>query len=1065
MLERLHILPTGMSATAKMVGAALLPASLALLCLVGSAQSLQAQQHRVTGTVTDVTTGEPLAGASVRVQGTSAVTLTDADGRYAISAPSPNTTLTFSMLGYVSQDVPVDGGVVVNVALEATAVALEGLTVIGYQTVERDKMTAAVSVVDVEDIQATTSNSAIKALQGRVPGLTVSSTGDPLQEGATVRVRGISTLGNNDPLYVIDGIPTKSLAAHRLRPENIESIQVLKDAASASIYGARASNGVIVITTKSPEQQPITINYSTSFTHSAYVDKLDVLNTEERGRALWQAAINDGVDPATLPIYDYEWERHPDGRAELLRVIVPEYVNDPSAGIRSADTDWYDEVTRGGLLQEHSISASMSGERGGALLSLSLFDDKGIVKGTDFRRINARVNSSYSFFDGRLRVGENLGLTRGSGTPVPSGLGGNPLALGLIAQPILPVRTESGAWAGPWGAGFDDRDNPVMLIDINQWDQNTQAQVFGNVFADYHVTDNLLATVRFGVDWQDGVNRDIQRRYQAGFLRRDVNSLSNFNYNNFDWTFNSTLNYNLSRSAHSATILGGFEAVRSTFANSRTFREGFALETESFFVENAGTGRQVVEGSRGGYSLASFFGKVDYDYDDRYLASLTVRHDGSSRFGENNRFGTFPAVAVAWRLSNETFFPSNDLVTDFKLRASWGRTGNQEIDNNAAFALYIPNYGDDKTWGPSNGTAYDLNGSDSGTLPSGFFRTQTGNPDLRWESTTEINLGVDFRLLSDRVSGAFDYFQRETDDILIQPAFIGVIGDGGARWVNGAAMETEGAEFVLGYDDQWGDLSVGITGNLGAFTNRITKLPDDVVKSYPGNVEQTILGHSVNSIFGYVVDGIFRSEEEVEAHAEQPGKAVGRLRYADLNGDGRIDALDQRFLGDTNPDFTYGLNSNFSYRGFDLSLFFQGVYGPEIYNGIKTQTDFTSIFTGANFGKRVLDAWTPENPDSRIPALTLANTNNEDRPSTYFVEDGSYLKLRELVLGYTLPGDASLPGPLAALDGARIYVRGGNLFTIKKTSGENATTLPDPEVPFGGYPLPRTLTFGVDLSF
>jgi TonB-linked SusC/RagA family outer membrane protein len=526
-----------------------------------------------------------------------------------------------------------------------------------------------------------------------------------------------------------------------------------------------------------------------------------------------------------------------------------------------------------------------------------------------------------------------------------------------------------------------------------------------------------------------------------------------------DVTFNSTLDYGLLAGRHSANVLGGFEALQSDFERIATFREGFAVESEDYFVESAGTGRQTVTGERGGFSLMSFFGKLDYAFDDRYLASFTIRRDGSSRFGENNRYGTFPAVSFGWRVSNEPFFPSGGLVSDLKLRGSWGITGNQEIENNAQFSLYIPNYGSDRTWGPGTGTAYDLDGSDTGVLQSGFFRVQTGNQDLRWESTTEANFGLDFALFDNRLSGSFDYFDRTTEDILIRPAFIAVIGDGGARWANGATVETEGAELALGFRENRGELSFGLQGNLGAFTNRITKLPESVVRSYPGNVEQTILGHSMNSIFGYVVDGIFQDQAEVDAHAVQPGKAPGRLRYADLNDDGRIDALDQRFLGDINPDLTYGLNTSLSYRGFDFSAFLHGVAGPEIYNGIKTQTDFTSIFTGANFGTRVLDAWTPENRDSDIPALSLANTNDETRPSTYFVEDGSYLKLREVILGYTLP-DAGLPGALAPVQGARLFLRGGNLVTFT-----NSTTLPDPEVPFGGYPLPRTLTLGVDLSF
>jgi hypothetical protein len=401
------------------------------------------------------------------------------------------------------------------------------------------------------------------------------------------------------------------------------------------------------------------------------------------------------------------------------------------------------------------------------------------------------------------------------------------------------------------------------------------------------------------------------------------------------------------------------------------------------------------------------------------------------------------------------------VVGDVKLRYGWGKTGNQEIANNAQYALYVPGYGDDKTWGPSNATAYDLRGQDRGTLPSGFYRTQTDNPDLRWESTVEKNAGVDLTLFGDRVSASVDYFDRTTSDILISPAFIAVIGNGGAQWQNGATMKTRGAEVSARYDHAAGPLTFSLAANASGFRNRITKLPESVVKSYPGNAVQNILGRSVNSIFGYEVQGIFQDPAEVVAAAAQPGKAVGRLRYRDLNGDGKVDALDQTWLGTRDPKLEYGFTPNVTYRGLSLGLFVQGLYGAKVYNGIKTQTDFTSIFTGANFGRRVLDAWTPQNRGSTIPALSLANTNDETRSSSYFVEDGSYLKLREVVLGYTVPRRA-LPRALSALGGARLFARGGNLLTLKSAS----MTLPDPEMLFfDNYPLPRTFTIGVDLSF
>ncbi len=1039
---------------------------------VAGAAAPQAQ-HRVTGRVTNAATGGPVEAVTVRVSGTTVGATTDDQGRYRLNAPSPNATLVFTRIGMARQEVAVGGREVVDVVLQPTATSLAGVTVVGYQTVSTEKLTSAVVAVDPAAITATPTNSPIRALQGRVAGLTVTQTGSP-GEAATVRIRGITTLGTdatnanarNAPLYVVDGIPTNSDAAQQLKAEDIETLQVLKDAASASIYGSRASNGVIVITTKagSGSRQPTRITVASNLTTSAYPAKLDVLSTEERGRALWQAAVNDGVDPRTLPIYTYDWTRNPDGTATLNRVIVPAYVGDTALRIRAADTKWFDEISRAGLVQNHTLQASTTGDRGTGLLSLGYFGDRGIVRGTDFNRLNGRINSSFNFFGRRLTVGENLAVTRGAGTPLPSGLGGNPLNLGLIAQPILPVRTETGAYAGPSGAGFDDRDNPVQLIDINSWDRNTALQGLGNLFAQYALTPNLQANARLGVDYRDGDVTDVQRRYAAGFLRRDVNSLRSTVDTRTDWTFNSTLNYGRGFGRHNVTLLGGFEAVSSDFRLAQTYREGFAVESRDYFVENAGTGNQTVSGDRGGYSLASFFGKVDYDYQNRYLATLTLRRDGSSRFGRNNRYGVFPAASLGWRLSKEAFFPAGGPVSDLKLRLGVGRTGNQEIANNAQYALYVSGYGDtpanQRFFNPSNSTAYGVAGQNSGTLPSGFLRTQTGNPDLRWETTTESNAGLDFGLFGDKLTGSVDYFQRTTRDILIRPAFIAVIGNGGDRWANGATMKVRGAELTARYERIAGALTWSVGGNAAAYRDRITQLPPEVVRTYPNNAEQTILGRSVTSIFGYQVQGIFQDAGEVAAAATQPGKAVGRLRYRDLNGDGRIDALDQTWLGVQRPTLEYGLTPSVSYRSLSLNVFFQGVHGRDVYTDVKNQTDFTSNFTGANFGRRVLDAWTPQNRGSTIPALTLANTNDEFRRSSYFVEDGSYLKLREVVLGYAVP-KAALPGALGALAGARLYVRGGNLLTVKSAN----TTLPDPEVAFGGYAIPRTFTVGLDLTY
>ena len=389
------------------------------------------------------------------------------------------------------------------------------------------------------------------------------------------------------------------------------------------------------------------------------------------------------------------------------------------------------------------------------------------------------------------------------------------------------------------------------------------------------------------------------------------------------------------------------------------------------------------------------------------------------------------------------------------MRYSWGKTGNQQISNTAVYTLYAPNYGDNAN--PSAGTAYDIFGVDTGSLPAGFSRTQTGNPRLRWEETAESNIGLDFSLLDRRISGAIDYFDRTTSDILIQPSVLGVVGEGGQYWFNGATMETTGGELTVEYRDNLGGLTLGISANAGHFADRITHLPEDVIGSYPGNAEKNIIGRSVNSLFGYVADGIFQNEEEVAAHAAQPGKGVGRIRYKDLNGDGVISALDQDYHGDTNPNVEFGVNTSLAYGNFDLSFFLQGVAGRKINNGNKSNTDFPGVWAGANWSRAVLNAWTPENRNATIPAVSLSNVNNETRGSTYFYEDGDYLKVRELVFGYRLPAVGVLP----ALEGSRLYARVGNLWTIAL----GQTTLLDPEFGFAEYSAPRNITFGINATF
>lgn len=1015
----------------------------------------------VTGTVTDAENDTPLPGVNIIVKGTTTGTTSDMDGRYELVAPSADDTLVYSFIGYATREIPIDGRTTIDVALAPAVLQGEELVVTGYQVQRAADLTGAISLVDEEALVNTPADNPIESLQGRVPGLYVSPAGKP-GDAPAVRIRGLSTLNDNNPLYVIDGVPTKGIIAQRLNPNDIESIQVLKDAASASIYGSRASNGVIVITTKRAGRETLEVNYSSDFTLSEYANRQQVLNTQERGRVLWQAAINDGADPAVVPIYEYDWETV-DGTPRLNAVSWPEYLGDPALGIRTADTDWYDEISRTGLVQQHEVSVAAGSERGGAFLSLRYHGNEAILKEQDFRSVSARINSHYNFFGERLRLGENFTITQSASTPMPEGLGGNPLWTSILVQPIIPVYTENGDYAGPVGEGFDDRDNPVRLIDHNTWDRDERVNVFGNLFADVKLTDRLALNTRVGADWSNFDHRNIERKYETGILSRDFNSLFLNNEEAFNWTANSTLNYVLDTDRHLVDVLAGVEASEFELSNAAIYRRDFAIEALEFFVPDAGTGEQTVSGGGTGHSLLSYFGKANYVYDDRYLAAVTLRYDGSSRFGEDRRYGFFPSVSAAWRLSNEAFVKNAaPFISNLKLRAGWGRTGNQEIGDAASLQLFVPNYGDDDTWGPSGGTAYPIDGSDSGVLPAGYVRVQRANPLLQWEETSELNVGLDFGFFQQRLTGSIDVYDRVTEDILIQPAYLAVVGEGGASWGNAATVETKGVELGLAYDDYDGDFTYRIHGNVGLARDEITDLPEDVVRSYPGNLERTILGQSQFALFGYVADGIFQNQEEVDTHAEQEGKGVGRLRLADLNGDGVINNLDQRFLGDPIPDFDFGLGGQFRYKNFDLSVFLQGVAGVQINNGLKTLTDFVGRNPNTNYGRRVLDAWTPQNPDSDIPAASLKNYWGELQMSSYYVENGAYLKLREVQLGYTLPQRLT---QRVASQRARIYLRGGNLLTLTDTSGDDAFTGTDPEFPNNAFPIPRTVTLGLELGF
>jgi TonB-linked SusC/RagA family outer membrane protein len=996
--------------------------------------------------------GVGMPGVTVVAKGTALGTSTDADGNFTLSVPDNVTSLLISFVGYKSQEVAVaDGNLTISLAPDAAA--LDEVVVTGYQTQRKADLTGAVAVVKTDEIKDMASNDVTRNLQGRVPGVQINTDGAP-GSAATVRIRGIGTLGNNDPLYVIDGIPTKE-GINQINQNDIESIQVLKDASAASIYGSRAGNGVIIITTKKAKKGATRVDFSTFFSVQQPGPHIKLLNTQDYGRVYGQAAINDGTVPS-LPYYNFQTRRDANGNLVLDGVTVPEFI-DADKTQRASDTDWFKETQQNALIQSYNLSLSSGSERGGALFSLNYYDNSGTLKHTSFDRMTARLNSDYNFLEGKLKVGENLtivksqraefdlNLVRDRTTQLPS---------------IVPVHTVDGVgWGGPV-AGMSDRDNPLRLLTDNKQNRSNTGRVFGNLFADAEILKGLHLRTSFGIDYSLFKYRQIYKTYKAGFLSEANNRVTDNNRFWGNWVWQNTLNYDMTLGdKHQLGFVAGTERISYYDESSYASRTNFASEDPNYAYLDAGSANKDNGGGATAYRLASYFGKVNYSFADRYLLSATIRRDGSSRFGENERFGVFPALSAGWRLSEETFVKNAvPFLSDLKLRAGWGQTGNQDIANFASRGLYQSLLGTiDPNFEYDRGTAYDIYGNDT-NLPSGYRRVQRPNPGLKWETTTQTNVGVDFGFFQNKLSGSVDYFVKNSKDILVNLPYLAVVGEGGDQFVNGASIQNKGWEFLLSYQSELANgLTYGITGNLSTYRNKLTYLPDEVINAYGGK-DVTRLGHSINAVYGYVADGLYQNSTEVGEGPTQVGAAPGRIRYKDLNGDGKVDNFDQTWITEGVPDFNYGLNLSAGYKGFDVQVFFQGVQGLYAFNNAKFRTDFSSLASGENWGQRLLDAWTPTNTGSTIPAATLINTNNEGRASTYFIENASYLKLRNVQIGYSLPSGLT---SRIKLQGVRLYVQGQNIFTVKSKEYTGA----DPEVTNYQYPLPRIFTTGLNISF
>lgn len=1070
--------------------------SLTALLALFVASLAMAQDRVVSGQVTDEE-GATMPGVNVLLKGTSSGTATDADGRFRISVPNDQAVLVISFVGYSTQEVAVGSNSTINVSLAADVQTLSELVVTGYTTQKKADIIGSVSVVNAKNVIAQPAASVSNMLQGRAAGITVSGTGAP-GAAAKVRIRGFVSFGNNDPLWVIDGVQTDN--ANNLNPQDIESIQVLKDPVSASIYGSRAANGVIVVTTKSGKTGKNEITYdmyygSQSIPERSYPKMLD---TQGYADMLWRGFAGAGITPnsqifgngASPVIPSQLWTamnvnapvgnaaRTPQpGQYEVFDNVNPDNYGPYQIYNTSPGTNWHREITRSAPMMSHQIGASGGTEKGAYSIGLNYFDQDGVFKLTNFKRYSARINTRFNPKKW-ITVGQNMQVSmnsqRGSnGNPQDLGQGldfngeGGAWAQAYRMVPYIPVYDINGAWGGNGIGESGNGTNPLAALNRGSNNKFDGANILGNVYARINFLKDFTFSTNYGFDQRFGNGRTFTYiTYERAENQKNNNYTEGF-FRGGSWVWTNSLQYNkVFAEKHDVKLFGAVESVFEQFRNIVASRQDYNTSDPNFVSLATGQNLQQNGGSPGTpRTLYSVFGKAEYQYNDRYLVSFTLRRDASSVFGAENRSAVFPAFGAGWRVSEESFMDAAPFITDLKIRGGWGQMGSQRnVQAVNAYSYYVSGVGN---------TAYDINGGNAGVV-LGARPQIFGNPGTKWESATMSNIGFDASLFDGKIDITLEYFKNTTEGLLVD------------RQRNGLAPVTQQPQINVGTMVNKGiDGTISTRGDIGAsgfsydvaltytsFTNTAEKLDADGVAFFDQGagrlapVQRTVAGQSLSTFFGYRLDGIFQTQEEVNAHASMPYKRVGSWKVQDTNGDGAITPDDRVFLGTPIPKFQLGTDIVLKFKGFDLNAFFFWNQGNKIYNYSKWWTDLRG-FVGGVSERALTESWSPSNTGGTLPILNSADTYSGSISTDYYIENGSYLRLRQLQLGYTVPEAAA---KRIGLTRARVYLQGQNLMTITKYSG------PDPDINIQGgelqmgvdqfrTPSPRVFIVGASFAF
>ncbi len=1029
-----------------------------LLCFIFSlagilsASLLQGQTLR--GVVTDKDTGESLPGANVMIEGTTTGTVTNLDGEYQLDLPPGNHRMLFSFIGYARQireiSIAQNETLTLNIALSLDVTTFEELVVIGYGTQKKKVATGAIASVGSDEITSTPVLRADQAMQGRTAGVQVTNLSGQPGEAPTIRVRGVGTTGDARPLYVVDGMVIDG-GIDFLNPGDIESIDVLKDAASAAIYGARAANGVVLITTKSgqPGRMDVTLSSYTGIQNAAR--KIDMLNADQ-----YRMMMNEGARNA--------------GRTEPF----------PENEIFPHDTDWQKELfTRNAPISSHELSVVGGGEKSTYASSLAYFTQQGIIGGdkSQFERISARLNSRHevtSFFT----FGNNFAFSQINTRGIASNTSFNgAYSSALNLDPLTPlyednqnklnelpysnnpvVTDDDGRVYGISENLGSEIVNPLALLEI-QTGRNRTDHIVGNVFGEVKIIEGLVFRSTFGIDLTNFTSTSHRPLYYLNEAQNNTNKTDVQKYmsREFLWQFENTLSYSKVINGHSINVLAGTNANKYYIDDLFGFNADVPItDPNHVYLRMATDTVWISDGGAAHWSVLSQFGRILYDYNSKYAFNATIRRDGSSRFGPNNRYGIFPSFGATWIISEENFFPALGSVDIIKLRASWGLNGNDRI----GLYRYVAVMDDSRGYIFGGGRAF---GVSPGFVP---------NQDIRWEESEQINIAIDGGAFNNRLTASIDYYVKTTKGLLEIIPIPGHVGNA-PPVSNVGSVQNKGVEMAINWRNVTNDFSYSLGLNASYNKNEMTKIGNEegvlggASWAVAGMVTRTELGLPIAYFYGYVTDGIFQNQNEIFAHIGSTGKVLqpnakpGDVRFVDVNGDGRITPDDRTMIGKPTPDWTFGFNANFEYKQFDFSMLLIGTYGNDIFNGMQRQD-----LPNTNRTTAILDRWTGEGTSDKIPRFTFLDVNNNYRVSDLYIEDGSYLRVKNLQIGYTIP--ASFLNRIKATKW-RFYISAENLLTFTKYTGTDpeigAMSSFDIGIDRGVYPHARTFRLGTSISF